>query len=273
MASQRAVWQQLWSRWSASPPPFHLTAVNPNLVRWYERWIGAVRGDAHAACDAGRVAVLVPLCGKSVDMLHLAQRGHTVVGIEIVDAPAEQLRDEYLPDLVRCADSDTSAAHAGDDAGSGGGQPLPPWVTHTWQSTKLPVTVLIGDIMAAPEAGSGNQGARPPGGRFPLAWDRGGITSVHPRDAAGYLRRLHALMEPGGALLLESVTGSPTLAESATAPHGPESIAALCAGLFQCQQLDSQDVSSSYPGAQHPLQEHVMLLSHVPGADTRDSAL
>lgn len=268
MASQRAVWQQLWSRWAQSPPPFHLSAVNPNLIRWYDQWIAAVSGPA-AVCRSGHV--LVPLCGKSVDMLHLARRGHAVVGIEIVDAPAEQLCDEYLHDLARGPAADVAADSAGDDAGSGGGLPLPSWVTHAWQSAELPVTVLIGDIMAAPEAGRGQPHARPPGGGFPLAWDRGGITSVHPRDAGAYLSRLHALMAPGGALLLESVTGAQGLAESATAPHGPDSIAALCdidgRRLFHCKHLDSQDVSDSYPDAHHPLQEHVVLLSHVSGDD------
>ncbi len=59
---------------------------------WHERWargeIGFHRGDVHpllvrhGAPLAGR-RVLVPLCGKSLDLVHLAGLGCTVVGIEL----------------------------------------------------------------------------------------------------------------------------------------------------------------------------------------------
>lgn len=34
--------------------------------------------------------VLVPLCGKSVDLRYLYDLGHTVIGIEAIEAAAEQ---------------------------------------------------------------------------------------------------------------------------------------------------------------------------------------
>jgi len=59
---------------------------------WHERWargeIGFHRGDVHpllarhGAPLAGR-RVLAPLCGKSLDLVHLAGLGCTVVGIEL----------------------------------------------------------------------------------------------------------------------------------------------------------------------------------------------
>lgn len=59
---------------------------------WHERWargeIGFHRGDVHpllvrhGAPLAGR-RVLVPLCGKSLDLVHLAELGCHVVGIEL----------------------------------------------------------------------------------------------------------------------------------------------------------------------------------------------
>lgn len=61
------------------------------LERWRERRIGFHRSEPHAALQhhwaavAGgrRGPVLVPLCGKSLDMAWLAGRGHAVIGVEI----------------------------------------------------------------------------------------------------------------------------------------------------------------------------------------------
>jgi thiopurine S-methyltransferase len=62
---------------------------------WHERWqrneIGFHEGRVNAylktfwpqVCEASGQRVLVPLCGKSVDLAWLAERGHAVVGVEL----------------------------------------------------------------------------------------------------------------------------------------------------------------------------------------------
>jgi len=62
-------WHQ---RWQANKIGFHLGAVNPYLV---EYWPGL---KLHAGSR-----VFVPLCGKSLDMLWLAEQGYDVTGVEI----------------------------------------------------------------------------------------------------------------------------------------------------------------------------------------------
>jgi thiopurine S-methyltransferase len=62
---------------------------------WIERWaegrIGFHEGrpnqylERHAARLDGARRVLVPLCGKAVDLAYLASRGHEVVGVELVE--------------------------------------------------------------------------------------------------------------------------------------------------------------------------------------------
>jgi thiopurine S-methyltransferase len=59
-------------RWQTDRIGFHKDAVNPWLVRYWPL-PGVTRG--------GRV--LVPLCGKSLDMLWLLQQGYRVTGVEI----------------------------------------------------------------------------------------------------------------------------------------------------------------------------------------------
>jgi thiopurine S-methyltransferase len=60
-------------------------------ARWAEGKIGFHEGRPNAMLErhvdrlgAGR-RVLVPLCGKAVDLAYLAARGHTVIGVELVE--------------------------------------------------------------------------------------------------------------------------------------------------------------------------------------------
>lgn len=60
-------------RWQEGRIGFHSNEVHHDLIAYQDRFLA---GGPHR--------VLVPLCGKSVDMLWLAEQGHTVVGVELV---------------------------------------------------------------------------------------------------------------------------------------------------------------------------------------------
>ena len=64
---------EFWhERWASGRIGFHLDSVNPLLIKgWSE--LNA----------AGEGRVLVPLCGKSLDMLWLREQGHEVTGVEL----------------------------------------------------------------------------------------------------------------------------------------------------------------------------------------------
>lgn len=63
----------LWKAgWHANEIPFHLTHVHPLLTRFWPQ----------LGLDAA-ARVFVPLCGKSLDVMWLRERGHPVVGIEL----------------------------------------------------------------------------------------------------------------------------------------------------------------------------------------------
>ncbi|WP_144965983.1 thiopurine S-methyltransferase [Pseudomonas sp. DE0010] len=64
-----AFWQQ---RWADNQIGFHQAQVNPYLQAY---WPGL-----HLAANS---KVLVPLCGKSLDVLWLARQGHRVMGVEL----------------------------------------------------------------------------------------------------------------------------------------------------------------------------------------------
>ena len=46
-------------KWATNKIGFHIPAVNPNLEQWYHK----------LAADDKPVSFLIPLCGKSLDMV------------------------------------------------------------------------------------------------------------------------------------------------------------------------------------------------------------
>lgn len=69
-SESRVFWDSMWTE---GVPVFHLPAVNENLERFLDR----LRPPASLA---RRPRVLVPLCGKTLDMAFLAHAGFDVVG-------------------------------------------------------------------------------------------------------------------------------------------------------------------------------------------------
>jgi len=75
--------------------------VEPSFwsARWAEGRIGFHEGkpnsylERHAARIASARRVLVPLCGKAVDLAYLASLGHEVVGVELVEDAVRQFFD------------------------------------------------------------------------------------------------------------------------------------------------------------------------------------
>lgn len=73
-------WHQ---RWSENQIGFHQDKTNSRLVRlWADMGIGA------------GAEVFVPLCGKSLDMLWLAQQGYRVIGVELSESACEAFFSE-----------------------------------------------------------------------------------------------------------------------------------------------------------------------------------
>ncbi len=71
--------QQYWlAKWKANDIGFHESTVTPELVAYFHR----------LQLQPGQT-VFVPLCGKSVDMLWLADQGLRVVGVELSQIACE----------------------------------------------------------------------------------------------------------------------------------------------------------------------------------------
>ena len=101
-------WQQ---RWQEGRIGFHKSDVNPELIKYF----------SNIALPAGS-RVLVPLCGKSVDMVWLACAGYDVVGIELVESAvqaffAEQNIMPTITEFTSTADKSILKRYQGQLAG------------------------------------------------------------------------------------------------------------------------------------------------------------
>jgi len=82
----RAYWEEVWRE---EEQGFHQAQVNPHLQRFWSR-LGL----------APEARVLVPLCGKSLDMSWLLSEGHDVIGVDL----SRRAQEEFLasrPEPIR----------------------------------------------------------------------------------------------------------------------------------------------------------------------------
>ncbi|UVL85651.1 thiopurine S-methyltransferase [Pseudomonas sp. B21-028] len=76
---------EFWhKRWSTNQIGFHSLEVNPYLQRFWPQ-MGLAQGSR----------VLVPLCGKTLDLLWLAHQGHLVLGVELSEKAITDFFDEH----------------------------------------------------------------------------------------------------------------------------------------------------------------------------------
>ncbi len=217
----RAVQYSFWeSRWSSGQIGFHLDRPNPALL-------------AHWAdvADSGG-SVLVPLCGKSHDLQWLAERGHTVRGVEFVRSAAEEYFEErgLEPHITTAGDvSRFDAAR------------LEFYVADFFALT--PASVTPSDFI----------------------YDRAALVAIEPSRRRQYIEQLHALSRRGARLLLVNFVHD----IGSGPPHSIE-VAELeehCHGVFELTLRDERDILADEPrfaqrGATHMV-EQVWLGSRI----------
>ncbi len=149
--------KQFWrERWRRNEIGFHQESVHPALEA---HWRSVSR--------SGAGPVLVPLCGKSLDMSWLAGQGFPVVGVELEPSAAQAFFDA------------AGLAPATDDSGplqsfSAGG-----------------VTIFAGDFFDFERAGE-----------FGLVYDRAALIALPREMRPAYLEHLASLLAPDARGLL-----------------------------------------------------------------------
>ena len=196
-----AYWQ---ARWSRGETGWHLGEVNPHLVRFWEA-AGVPTGGA----------VLVPLCGRSLDLTWLASRGHPVLGVECSAQAAAEYFDQHglTPTVRRDGPFDLYA---------GGG-----------------VEIAVGDVF---DLGALDLS------RIAGYYDRAALIALSPEQRARYAGLLCDTL-PRTARGLVVALDYPQ-DEKAGPPFSvpPEEVAALYGARFGLSTLHTADVLSANPG-------------------------
>jgi thiopurine S-methyltransferase len=147
-------WKQ---RWHAGEINFHRSEVNALL-------------QTHGKNLAGYHRVYVPLCGKSLDMVHLRDAGHQVFGTEIVETAVEQFfAEQHIRPLV-------------DQVGN----------YHRYSSPGI--TLLLGNAFALTPAHLD--------GHVDAVYDRASLVALDPSTRQAFVASLHNVLRSQGAILL-----------------------------------------------------------------------
>lgn len=180
-------WHQ---RWQSNQIGFHEGKPNPHLQRFMP-----------ALAPPGS-RVLVPLCGKTVDMGWLAEQGYEVVGVELSEIACAAFFAERGLEPLR--------------------EQVGPYVR--WSCG--PVTLLQGDIFDLDD-------------RFDAIWDRAALVALPPALRERYAAKMRACLRPGAAMLILTFVYDQTRRDG---PPFSVDDAALQALYPEAQRLFSQEI-------------------------------
>jgi len=185
--------KEFWhERWQRNEIGFHRESIHPALARHWPR----VSADPDAP-------VLVPLCGKSLDMYWLAEQGHPVVGIELDRRAVEAFFDE--------AGLSPSVDESGPLAAFSAGR----------------ITLFAGDFFDFA-----------PPSRFSVFYDRAALIALPPEMRAAYADHLATLLEPGATGLLITLEYPQKAMPGPPFSVMPQEVHAYPAFDFECLQRD-----------------------------------
>ena len=193
---------------------------------WTERWqkndIGLHQKSVHdllqahwpALGVASDAAVLVPLAGKSLDMVWLAEQGHGVLGIELSMLAVESFFAERHLSVVRLANAAGTLIHGG------------------------PYAMICGDFFAVPPDVTAHIGA---------VYDRAALVALPPGMRQDYARHLMALTPAGAKMLLIALDYDGTQMSGPPFPVPPAEVETLFQPHAQVRVLQTREVIGTHP--------------------------
>ena len=187
-------------RWARDEIGFHRREVHPFLARHWRR----IAADSAAP-------VLVPLCGKSVDLSWLAGQGHEVVGIELSRKAAE----DYFGERDESA---RESMYAGMPALSFGG-----------------VTLCIGDFFEFR-----------PSSRFSQFYDRASLIALPPSMRSDYRKALVNMLTENACGLLVTLDYPQHQMDGPPFSVGLEELRR--SSRLDCEVLEERDALPDHPG-------------------------
>lgn len=179
-------WEAKWNHEYKSKPRFHLPIPNPNLVKFHSNEFNPPKNNP----------ILLPLCGKTIDLQWLSTAGHQcVVGIEGVEKSIQELKDELLHDLRhRSNDSDNVWTTAPE-----GQKWFQPSISASSEDDSC-ISIVCSDFF---ELSPSTFGVESP--CFGAVYDRAALVAVPPHSRPQYVDVIDSLLIPGGQILMVTV--------------------------------------------------------------------
>jgi thiopurine S-methyltransferase len=188
-------WHQ---RWLAGQIGFHQQEIHVYLKRYWPR-----------LALAGGERVFVPLCGKSLDMLWLAEQGFRVVGVELSEKAVRDFFEENRLQAVRSTEG----------------------ALVRWRCDEI--ELLQGDFFhLAPEVL----------GDFQAIYDRASLIALPPKMRVDYMRQLAVLCPTRARGLLVTLEYDQTCMDGPPFSVAREEVERLLASEFAHTELEGVDI-------------------------------
>jgi thiopurine S-methyltransferase len=197
------------------------SCAKPVTSDWLDRWANGRTGwheeggnaglKSHWPVDIGGNRVLVPLCGKSSDLLWLARRGHDVVGVEL----AEKAIREFFTD--HDLDYQFESGRHFD----------------RYRAKELPITLYRGDYFSFD--------AEP----FDALYDRGALVALSAHLRPKYVARTKRLLRPHAVRLIITLEYDQDVVQGPPFSVLPSEVAAYWDDLLRVD--DSDDFETCPP--------------------------
>lgn len=183
------------------------------LERWQEGRTGWHEADGNRSLKrywrGGGQRILVPLCGKSVDMLWLARQGNEVTGVELSDIAA---REFFTDNDLDFRVSPDGTRYCGTD---------------------VPVTIVCGDYFAFDDSG------------FDAHYDRGALVALPPGRRAAYAAHTTALLAANPFQLVITLEYEQSRVDGPPYSVSPAEVLSCWSGLERVAAYD--DVANAPP--------------------------
>ena len=164
-------WLDMWEH--DEDPVFHFRGVHPSL----KTYIGELTGSKE------KCRIFVPLCGKSLDMVWLADKGHSVVGVEISQTG---ITDFFEENSLEYTVEETCVAMA-------------PHGVHVYRAKTKDITIFHCSIFQFCTEVAG--------GKFDGVWGRGTLTAMSfsgEEDMRKYVDVVSSLLSENGRWMVET---------------------------------------------------------------------
>lgn len=195
---------EFWlQRWREGATGFHMNRVTPLLPKYWPT-LGVPEGSR----------VLVPLCGKSLDMAWLASRGHPVLGVELSPVAVEQFFAEQ--GLAPVEHESPMGRHYVADG----------------------IEIICGDIFDVDEATLASCSA---------AYDRAALVALPESMRSRYVRHVYGGLASGFNGLLLTLEYEQARMEGPPFAVPADEVQALFADYATAREIDRMDIISKEP--------------------------